>query len=85
MKLIDVTIVDYGIGNLLSVQQALEHCGATVTVSADSDEILSATHVVLPGVGAFTDGMAELCKQMVSSQAHYERVCQQLVSKQAQL
>ena len=63
MKLIDVAIVDYGMGNLLSVQQALEYCGATVTVSADSDEILSATHVVLPGVGAFTDGMAELCKQ----------------------
>ena len=56
----EVAVIDYGMGNLLSVRRGLEHCGATVTVTADPDAILSAGWVVLPGVGAFADGMAEL-------------------------
>jgi glutamine amidotransferase len=56
----EVTVIDYGMGNLLSVRRGLEHCGATVTVTADPDVILSSSRVVLPGVGAFADGMAEL-------------------------
>jgi glutamine amidotransferase len=56
----DVAIVDYGIGNLLSVRRGLEHCGARVVITSASKEILSASRVVLPGVGAFADGMAEL-------------------------
>ncbi len=59
----DVAVIDYGIGNLLSVRRGLEHCGATVTVTADPEVILSATAVVLPGVGAFADGMAGLRRQ----------------------
>ena len=55
-----VTLIDYGIGNLYSVQRALECCGATVTVSADPNGIDTAQRLVLPGVGAFADGMAEL-------------------------
>ena len=55
-----VAVIDYGMGNLLSVCRGLEHCGATATVTADHDAILSAQRVVLPGVGAFADGMAEL-------------------------
>jgi glutamine amidotransferase len=60
MAMIEVTVIDYGVGNLLSVSRALEHCGAKVTVTADPESILSAVRVVLPGVGAFPDGMAEL-------------------------
>ena len=60
MSQCDVAIINYGVGNLLSVRRGLEHCGASVAVTADPDEILSATRVVLPGVGAFADGMAEL-------------------------
>lgn len=56
----DVAVIDYGMGNLLSVRRGLEHCGATVTVTADPGVILSARRVVLPGVGAFADGMAGL-------------------------
>ena len=56
----EVAVVYYGIGNLLSVRRGLEHCGAKVTITADSNKILSASRVVLPGVGAFGDGMAEL-------------------------
>lgn len=57
----EVVVVDYGMGNLLSVRRGLEHCGANVEVTADPDSILSASRVVLPGVGAFADGMSELC------------------------
>jgi glutamine amidotransferase len=52
--------MDYGVGNLLSVRRALEHCDATVTVTADHDALLAAPRVILPGVGAFANGMAEL-------------------------
>lgn len=55
-----VTIVDYGMGNLFSVQRAFEHCGAEVKLSSDPAEIASADRLVLPGVGAFADGMAGL-------------------------
>jgi imidazole glycerol-phosphate synthase subunit HisH len=55
-----VVVIDYGIGNLLSVRRGLEHCGAKVTVTSDPDIILSAPKVVLPGVGAFSNGMDQL-------------------------
>jgi glutamine amidotransferase len=55
-----VTVVDYGLGNLFSVARALESQGARVRISSDQDEIASADRVVLPGVGAFGDGMAGL-------------------------
>jgi glutamine amidotransferase len=56
----EVAVVDYGVGNLLSVCRGLEHCGAAVTATDDPELIASAAKVVLPGVGAFADGMAEL-------------------------
>ncbi len=55
-----VTIIDYGIGNLLSVRRAFEHCGAEVIVTDSPALIENAEHLVLPGVGAFADGMAGL-------------------------
>lgn len=60
MSTSEVVVIDYGMGNLLSVRRGLEYCGATVTVTADPNIILSSTRVVLPGVGAFIDGMAGL-------------------------
>ena len=59
----EVAVIDYGLGNLLSVRRSLEHCGATVTVTSDPNTILSAPRVVLPGVGAFAHGMTELRSQ----------------------
>lgn len=56
----DVVVIDYGVGNLLSVSRALEHCGAAVTISSDAAVILAARRVVLPGVGSFADSMAAL-------------------------
>ena len=61
--MLEVAVIDYGLGNLLSVRRALEHCGATVTVTSDPDTILSVPRVVLPGVGAFAHGMTELRSQ----------------------
>lgn len=58
-----ITVIDYGMGNLLSVARALEHCGAEVKTTADPDVIRTSPRVVLPGVGAFGDGMAELRRQ----------------------
>jgi glutamine amidotransferase len=56
----EVVVIDYGVGNLLSVQRGLEHCGANVTVTAEPDAILAATRIVLPGVGAFGNAMDAL-------------------------
>jgi glutamine amidotransferase len=56
-----VTVIDYGIGNLLNVLRALEHCGASIrVVDRASPDVGRADRLVLPGVGAFGDGMAEL-------------------------
>lgn len=60
MKLPDVTIIDYGAGNLLSVQRGFEHWGANVTLTKDPRRILESSRVVLPGVGAFGNAMQEL-------------------------
>lgn len=58
-----VTVVDYGAGNLLNVVRALEHCGATPVVTASAGPIAEAKKLILPGVGAFGDCMAELKKR----------------------
>jgi imidazole glycerol-phosphate synthase subunit HisH len=55
-----IVIVDYGAGNLRSVQKALERVGATAVVSGDPAALDVARGIVLPGVGAFGDGMANL-------------------------
>ncbi|MDD2932310.1 MAG: imidazole glycerol phosphate synthase subunit HisH [Methylotenera sp.] len=58
----EVTVIDYGVGNMLSVQRGFEHCGATVTLTADPEKILASRRVVLPGVGAFANAMQALEK-----------------------
>jgi len=55
-----VTIVDYGSGNLRSVQKAFEHLGAAAVVTDDPGVVAAAERLVLPGVGAFGDAMREL-------------------------
>jgi glutamine amidotransferase len=55
-----VTIVDYGSGNLRSVQKSLERLGAEAVITSDPDRVAAATAVVLPGVGAFGDAMRAL-------------------------
>lgn len=61
MKKEKIVIVDYGLGNLYSVQRALEHCGVTdVCISSAIDDVISADRLILPGVGAFADGVRGL-------------------------
>jgi glutamine amidotransferase len=61
MKSGKIVVVDYGIGNLFSVRRAVEYCGAcSVSVTSVDKEILSADKLILPGVGAFGDGMSGL-------------------------
>ena len=55
-----VAILDYGMGNLRSVEKALEHVGAEVVRTADADEAAGADGLVLPGVGAFPKAMARV-------------------------
>jgi imidazole glycerol-phosphate synthase subunit HisH len=56
-----VTVIDYGIGNLLNVVRALQHCKAEVTVIENATELTTLPErLVLPGVGAFADGMHEM-------------------------
>ena len=52
-----ICILDYGTGNLLSIERAIEKLGQKVTVSNDHDIILNSTHIILPGVGAFGKAM----------------------------
>ncbi len=55
-----IVVVDYGMGNLRSVSKALEKVGAKVKVSSAPKDILRADKLIVPGVGAFKDAMAEL-------------------------
>lgn len=58
-----ITMIDYGIGNVRSVQKALEHVGARVQLTADPAHIRGAHKLVLPGVGAFGAGMDALTQR----------------------
>lgn len=55
-----ITIIDYGAGNLKSVEKALLFLGEEVKITSDSEEILAADKIILPGVGAFGDAMEKL-------------------------
>ena len=55
-----IAIIDYGMGNLRSVQKGFEHTGHEAVVTSDAKTILNANKVVLPGVGAFSDCMKNL-------------------------
>jgi len=55
-----ICILDYGMGNLRSVEKALEHVGATATIANDAATIEAADGLILPGVGAFPKAMANI-------------------------
>lgn len=55
-----IAIIDYGVGNLFSLQSSLRAIGEEVVVTADQDVIRQADHVILPGVGAFGDAVQKL-------------------------
>ena len=55
-----IAILDYGMGNLRSVEKALEHVGATATITYDTAAVQAADGVILPGVGAFPRAMERI-------------------------
>lgn len=57
-----VAIVDYGMGNVRSVHNAVVYCGFDAVVTADPKVIADASHIILPGVGAFGDAIANLSR-----------------------
>ena len=57
-----VVIVDYGMGNLRSVAKIVQRAQVDHVISSAAEDIAAATHLILPGVGAFGDGMANLRK-----------------------
>ena len=58
----ETAIIDYGMGNLLSVQRAFEKCGSDAVIIDNPLELREAEYIVLPGVGAFPDAMENLKK-----------------------
>ncbi len=55
-----VAIIDYDAGNIKSVEKAFDYLGADTVITRDTNEIIRADHVVLPGVGSFGDAMKKL-------------------------
>ncbi len=55
-----IAILDYGMGNLRSVEKALEHVGVTAKITNDAEEVRAADGVILPGVGAFPRAMERI-------------------------
>lgn len=68
-----VAIVDYGLCNLDSIARAIEEVGGEAVVTDQAEEIISATRVIIPGVGAFPDAMRNL-KQLGLDRVLTERV-----------
>jgi len=58
-----IAIVDYGVGNVRSVERALAHVGAEACLTSDADELERADGVVLPGVGAFAPALEKLSQR----------------------
>jgi glutamine amidotransferase len=55
-----VAIIDYGLCNLDSVARAIEECGGEATITDQAHDVERATHIILPGVGAFSKAMANI-------------------------
>lgn len=69
-----IAIIDYGMGNLRSVQKACQYVGYDAEVTSDAEKIKSASHLILPGVGAARDAIENLKKkelwQLIIDQAN---------------
>ena len=78
-----IAIIDYGVGNLLSLKSSFAAIGAEAVVTADPEVIRGADRLILPGVGAFEDaarklresGMADLVKEQVASGKPIMGIC----------
>ncbi len=62
-----VVIIDYGVGNIASVEKACKYIGRNVVLSRDASVIKKASHIILPGVGAFKDAICALKESSLDS------------------
>lgn len=72
-----IAIIDYGAGNLKSVEKALDYLGEESVITGDAQEILNADKIILPGVGAFGDAMSHLRERKLD-QVIYEAAERQI-------
>ncbi len=78
-----IAIIDYGAGNLRSVANAIARLGFQARVTGNPDDVLSATGIILPGVGAAADtmrslektGMSEAIRQVISERKPFFAIC----------
>jgi glutamine amidotransferase len=78
-----IAIIDYGVGNLRSVEKAFQFIGAKAVVTSDIDTVLRAEGVVLPGVGAYSDavsnleraGMCEAVRDTIAANKPFLGIC----------
>ncbi|MDP4181605.1 MAG: imidazole glycerol phosphate synthase subunit HisH [Bacillota bacterium] len=78
-----IAIIDYGVGNLRSVEKAFHFIGCEASVSSDPDFVLNADGVVLPGVGAYSDamdnlkkaGMVDVVKRVIEDDKPFLGIC----------
>ena len=78
-----IAVIDYGMGNLRSVQKGFERVGHEAVVTSDKATILDADKVVLPGVGAFADcmrnldqlGLVDTVRKVISSGRPFMGIC----------
>ena len=61
----DVTIIDYGLGNIRSVQNMVKKIGCNSIISSDTNVILNSKKLILPGVGSFGKGMNNLISKEI--------------------
>lgn len=62
----DVMVIDYGMGNLFNLQKVLNHLGVNAIVSSDPAMVRAADRLILPGVGAFEDGIRHLKQSAIA-------------------
>jgi glutamine amidotransferase len=60
-----IALIDYGVGNLASIQRAFEFCGASVQITSKSSEVLSSDIIILPGVGSYNTAIKTLEKLQI--------------------
>jgi len=78
-----IAIIDYGAGNMKSVEKAIQHLGEECRITGDAGEILGADRVILPGVGAFGDamdnlhrfGLVEVIRQVAAEHTPFLGIC----------
>jgi glutamine amidotransferase len=68
-----IAVLDYGMGNLRSVEKAFEHVGAEVEITYDAERIRAASGLVLPGVGAFPKAMQAIGERGLDELIHERR------------